>query len=117
MRYCVVLITTPRGGEPESLSRLLLKKNLCACVNIVRGIQSFFWWKGRIDRASEALLVVKTEQRLLTRLIREVRGAHSYSVCEVLALPVLKGNKPYLDWISSSLSGASGGKRRKGQSV
>lgn len=103
MKYCVVLITSPQGAEAESLSRLLLQKKLCACVNVAGGIKSFFWWQGKIDQADEALLIVKTEQRLLHRLISEVRQAHSYEVCEVLALPVIAGNKPYLDWVSSSL--------------
>lgn len=101
MGYCVVLITAPKGKEPKRLAELLLKKKLCACVNIIPSVASFFWWKARIDRAAESLLLAKTKKSLLPQLIRTVRAAHSYSVCEVIALPIIAGNKDYLDWIGA----------------
>ena len=102
MSYCVVLITVPNGREAYQLTRLLLGHKLCACVNIVKGVDSFFWWKSKIDRARESLLVIKTKRSLVPRLIREVKAAHSYSVCEIIVLPIIAGNKDYLDWIESS---------------
>jgi periplasmic divalent cation tolerance protein len=101
MDYCVVLITAPKGKEPKKLAELLLKKKLCACVNIIPSVVSFFWWQARIDRAAESLLLVKTKKSHLPRLIKAVKAAHSYSVCEVIALPIIAGNKDYLDWIDA----------------
>jgi periplasmic divalent cation tolerance protein len=101
--YCVVLITVPQGKEALSLTRLLLKKKLCACVNIVKGVESFFWWKGKIDRAQECFLAAKTKKLLLPQLIKTVKAAHSYEVCEIIALPIIAGNKDYLKWIASTL--------------
>ena len=102
MSYCVVLITAPKGKETLSLTKLLLERKLCACVNIVKGIDSFFWWDGKIDSAKESLLLAKTKKTLLKSLIKAVRAAHSYQVCEIIALPIIAGNKDYLDWVGKS---------------
>ncbi|MFB3918738.1 MAG: divalent-cation tolerance protein CutA [Candidatus Velamenicoccus archaeovorus] len=103
MKYCMVFMTAPQGPEARSLADMLLKKRLCACVNIVKGMASFFWWQGKIDAARESLLIAKTEQRLLKKIVREVRRVHSYSVCEIIAVPIVAGSAPYLEWISASL--------------
>lgn len=102
MSCCVVLITAPKGKETLSLAKMLLNKKLCACVNIVKDIDSLFWWKSRLDRAKESLLVAKTRRDLLRPLIKEVKASHSYEVCEVIALPIISGNKEYLDWVAAS---------------
>jgi periplasmic divalent cation tolerance protein len=102
MTSCVVFITAPKGAEPKRLAGMLLEKKLVACVNIVSNIDSFFWWKGRIDTARESLLIAKTPRRLLSKLIKAVKAAHSYEVCEVIALPIIAGNPDYLRWVNSS---------------
>jgi periplasmic divalent cation tolerance protein len=102
MKYCVVFITAPRGPEPKRLAKMLLNKKLCACVNIVNSLDSFFWWKSKIDSAREALLILKTKRSLLERLIKEVKAIHSYSVCEIVALPLVGGNPDYFKWIQES---------------
>lgn len=110
MKYSVCLVTASSAAESRKLAKLLLAKKLCACVNIIKSIDSFFRWEGKIENARESLLVIKTRQNLVPRLIETVRGAHSYAVCEVIALPVIAGNKPYLDWIRASCRGARGKK-------
>ncbi len=102
MRYCVVLVTAPKGGAARKLARLILKRRLAACVNIIKGIDSLFWWEGKIDAAREDLMVVKTRRDLLASLTRTIKKAHSYSVCEVVALPIIGGNRSYLDWLGAS---------------
>jgi len=102
MRYCVVLVTAPKGGEAKRLARLILDQKLAACVNIVKGVDSLFWWEGKIDAAKEDLMLVKTRRTLLPALTKTVKKTHSYSVCEVVALAVVGGNKPYLDWVGAS---------------
>lgn len=105
MSYCVVLITAPKGPEARKLAEILLNEKLAACVNIVGDVESFFWWEGKIDTAAEVLLVVKTKKTLLSRLMKAVKRAHSYTVCEIIALPITAGNKAYLDWIDASCGG------------
>ena len=102
MSFCVVLITAPGLPEARRISRMLVSERLAACVNIVRGIESLFRWKGKVDRAKEFLLIVKTRKSLVKRLGLAVKKIHSYSVCEVIALPVLAGNRDYLSWIAAS---------------
>ena len=96
----VVLITSKDKKEAEILAKGLLKKRLCACVNIVGKINSSFWWQGKIDKCSESLLIVKTKKSLLAKLIKEVKKLHSYTVPEIIALPIIGGNKDYLNWLS-----------------
>ncbi len=104
MKYCVVMITAPKGKEGARLAKILLDKRLCACVNIIKSIDSFFWWRGKLDSAREVLLLAKTEKKLLGRIIKVVKQEHSYEVCEVIALPIIGGNKDYLDWVSESVN-------------
>lgn len=100
--FCVVFVTAPRGRESDKIAQVLLKKKLCACVNIVRVLDSFFWWQDKIDSGKESLLVIKTKRVLLPALIKAVREAHRYSVPEIIALPIVFGNKDYLKWITAS---------------
>ena len=103
MRYLVVLVTTPNRKVSEKLSKGIVSWKLAACVNILPGVRSRYWWKGKMETAREELLIIKTQKAKLTVLTQWVRRNHPYSVCEVIALPIEGGNKPYLDWIAASL--------------
>jgi periplasmic divalent cation tolerance protein len=96
--YCIVLVT---GKEEDSkkIQNALVKEKLAACVNSVPGINSLYTWKGRTESETEVLLIIKTKKSLLDRLITRVRNLHSYGVPEIIALPVIKGNKDYLAWV------------------
>lgn len=100
--YSVALITVPNKKEALSLTRALLKEKLAACVNIIEKVDSWFWWQGRIDHSSEYLLIIKTRKALSARLIRRIRALHSYTVPEIIFLPITAGNKKYLEWINDS---------------
>jgi periplasmic divalent cation tolerance protein len=95
----VVLVTTASREEAERIARLLLERRSVACVNIVPGVQSLFWWQGNLDSAQESLLIAKTRMSLVARVVDLVRGAHSYTIPEVIALPIVVGNDDYLEWI------------------
>lgn len=103
MKHFVVLVTTPGRAVSEKLSKGLVKGRLAACVNRVPGLQSRYWWKGKIETAREELLVIKTRKELLQKLTRWVKTHHPYKVCEVVALPIAAGNPDYLQWIDSNL--------------
>src|SRR5258708_379337 len=100
MKYYAVLVTTPNRRISEKLSKGLVGGKLAACVNILPGLRSRYWWKGKVETAREELLLIKTNQSRLSRLISWVKKNHPYEVCEVVALPVTAGNKLYLDWIT-----------------
>lgn len=101
--YIVIFITASNKEEAEKIASRLLKNRLAACVNIITRIESIFWWQGKLDRASEALLVIKSQKSKLAKIIRLVKSIHSYEVPEIIALPIIGGNKDYLGWLDDSL--------------
>ena len=98
----VIFVTIANKKEAEKIASVLVKEKLAACVNIMENVHSLFWWQGRVDMASEALLIVKTRKALLSKLIKKVKSLHSYEVPEIIALPIIGGNKEYLRWINES---------------
>lgn len=103
MKYCIVLITASNTKEAEKISKTLVGEKLAACVNVVPKIRSRYRWKGKIETASESLLIVKTKKILVPKLIRKVKEIHSYTVPEIIALPIVQGNPDYLRWIGESV--------------
>lgn len=101
--YVVVFITCADEKEGEKISQGLVEKKLVACVNLVPKIISRYWWQGKIETASEVLLIIKTKKSLVDKLITEVKKLHSYTVPEIIALPIIAGNKDYLAWIDKSV--------------
>ena len=104
--YIVLFITTANAEEAQQLSRVLLEQRKAACVNIIPKVKSLFWWEGKIDSEQENLLIVKTKASLLPEIISLVKQVHSYTVPEIIALPIVGGNQDYLDWIEKSVEGS-----------
>lgn len=101
--YIVVFITTRDAEEAEKISKALVKRRLAACVNIVPEVSSRFWWKDKLEESKESLLIVKTKGSILPEIAKAVKKLHSYSVPEIIALPIVGGNQDYLDWIDSEV--------------
>jgi len=104
MKYIVVFITVSSLVEARKITSVLLSKKLAACVNIIKGVDSNFIWQGKVDKAKEYLLIVKTKFSRFNKLENHVRKIHSYEVSEIIALPIVCGNKKYLKWIGDSVS-------------
>ncbi len=102
--YIVVFITTNTAGEAQQIATLLLEQRQAACVNIIPEVDSRFWWKGELDSAQESLLVIKTRASRLPEIINLVKGVHSNTVPEIIALPIIGGNQDYLDWIDKEVA-------------
>jgi len=98
-RYCVIYITSPTGIKARNIARRIVSQRWAACVNIVPLVQSLYWWKGKMESAREALLIIKTRTDLASKLIKGVRQIHPYTVPEIIVLPILAGHRDYLDWI------------------
>ena len=96
----VVFITAASREEARRLADALLAARQAACVTIVPRVESFFQWQGARQTAEESLLIAKTVIGLLQPLIETVRSRHSYEVPEIIALPVIDGNRDYLDWVA-----------------
>jgi periplasmic divalent cation tolerance protein len=101
--YIVVLITAKDKKEARKISVSLIKAKLAACVNIVDKVDSVFLWAGKIDQAKESLLVIKSKKEKLPKIIKLVRSLHGYEVPEIIALPIIAGDRPYLRWIDAAL--------------
>ena len=95
----VVLITASQEEEAATIAKTLIDERLAACVNIVKDIRSLYRWQGAVEDEGEVLMVVKTQERLFENLKNRVQQLHSYSVPEIIALPIVKGFENYVQWI------------------
>src|SRR5512135_367101 len=101
----IVLITASSNDEAAKVGTALVEDHLAACVNIVPGIRSMFFWEGKVRDEQEVLLLCKSRQQLLDELISRVKELHSYAVPEILALPVIGGSSDYLSWLRDTTKG------------
>jgi periplasmic divalent cation tolerance protein len=95
----VILITAPSMDEAQKIAHSLVNEHLAACVNIVSQIQSIFYWQGKVCDEKEVLLVCKSRAPLFTKISERVKALHSYTVPEIIALPIVKGSEDYLHWM------------------
>lgn len=100
----VAFVTTPDDKLAKKLAQGLVEKKLAACVNIIPHIQSIYMWEGKVNEDNEYLMMIKTRTSRMDEVIKFVRENHSYSVAEVIALPIEKGNAPYLSWIAQTVA-------------
>ena len=100
----IVFVTASSRKEADKIAQALVNEKLAACVSIVPEIYSRYWWKGLIEYEKELWLVIKTTPRCYKRLEKRIRELHSYSVPEILAIPVVSGNLPYLQWMKNALA-------------
>jgi periplasmic divalent cation tolerance protein len=98
----VVLVTAPNLKTARALARAVLKAKVAACANLVPKIESHYWWQDRLESSAEVLIILKTPRRHLPALEKLVLKLHPYDTPELLAIPLLAGNKKYLDWLSES---------------
>jgi len=103
MEFCVIFVTAANVKEAKKLSQALLKERLAACVNRIDKSESSYWWKGKIETATECLLLIKSEKKLVKPLIKRVKELHSYTVPEIIVCPIVEGNPDYLNWIRETL--------------
>ncbi|MDI6771801.1 MAG: divalent-cation tolerance protein CutA [bacterium] len=111
----VVLVTVSGRDEADRVASALVEEGLAACVNVVPGVRSVYRWQGQVERADELLLVIKTARHVLTELVARVAGLHSYTVPEVVALPIRGGSAAYLDWLSGAVLPEAGGGEPPGE--
>ncbi len=101
--YLVVLVTAPSVEVGQQIANAVLEQKLAACVNIVPGVSSIFFWQGQVQQDQEVLLIIKTRADLFeTKLAPLVQQVHPYDVPEIIALPIVMGSKAYLDWIDET---------------
>lgn len=99
--YIVVFVTCANEAQANNIGRKLLENKLAACVNKAK-VSSIFTWRGKIEKAREVLLTIKTKKNLFRKVEKTVKSLHSYEVAEIIALPIITANSQYLDWIKES---------------
>lgn len=99
----VVFCTVSDRIEADTIADALLEKKACACVNVIESVNSLFFWEGRVQSEQELLLVIKTSDDVYEKLEEIIKKNHSYDVPEIIALPIVKGSKEYLEWIRESV--------------
>ena len=97
--FIIVYITAGSPAEGDRLARALVDERLAACVTRIATVQSVYRWEGKLEQSEEQLLIIKTQRRLFAALEKRVRELHSYSVPEVVALPIIEGSQDYLRWL------------------
>ncbi len=106
-RNRIALVTCGTLAEARGIARTAVRKRLAACVNIILSpVESFYTWKGKLEKAREYLLVMKTTAKRLAELENEVKRFHSYDVPEFIAIPITEGSNKYLSWLDESVTQA-----------
>jgi periplasmic divalent cation tolerance protein len=99
----VVLTTVEKREDGERLARLLVDRELAACIQILPPMVSIYRWEGNVEQASEVLLLIKTTRVVYPRLEAAIKENHTYQTPEIVALPIEAGSSEYLSWLADSV--------------
>jgi periplasmic divalent cation tolerance protein len=106
-RAVFVYTTWPTTVEAEEAGRALLERRLAACVNILPGMISHYRWEGKVERAEEAVMIVKTRASLAVAVEAAVKELHSYSTPAILVIPLESVERNYLGWLMAETEPAA----------
>jgi periplasmic divalent cation tolerance protein len=101
----LALVTAPDLKTARRLANAALKARLAACANLFPGIESHYWWKGSLLKDTEVLMLFKTVTTHLSGLEKLILTEHPYDTPEFIVVPLMAGNKRYLDWLQRSVMG------------
>ncbi len=96
-------ITCPKKKEALKIATFIVKNKLVACANIIHNVDSVFVWKGKVNKAKEILIVGKTMNKNIPKIIKSVKKLHSYEVPCVIFFDIKNGNTDFLRWIIKSV--------------
>lgn len=98
----LLYVTTPET-HAAALARKLVTDKLAACVNIIPNMTSFFMWDGELEQAAEAVLIVKTQEHKVDKVIEAIVELHPYETPAIMVLPVEHGHEPFLTWVGETV--------------
>ena len=101
--FIIILITCASPEEAENITETLVSEKLIACGNIVSGVQSIFYWQGKVSKEKESLIIGKSVKTRFSSVVARVKTLHSYTVPEIIALPLVEGSAEYLRWIEETV--------------
>ena len=97
--FIVVLVTWGSEEEALKIAHSLVEERLAACVNLISPVRSIYRWEGKIWDEKEWILIIKTQKERFEELEKKVKSLHSYSVPEIIGLPIVEGSSSYLQWL------------------
>lgn len=103
-QFSMVWVTAPDGKTARRLAQATLSARLAACANLVPGIESHYWWQGKLTQSREVLIVFKTSRSLVKDLEALVLELHPYETPEIIEVALSRGTPRYLDWIADSVT-------------
>lgn len=98
-RYIQVSTSVEKKEDADRIAKILVETRMAACVQVIGPIRSTYWWKGKVEEASEWLCVMKTREDLYSDLEASLKAVHPYELPEIVAVPLTKGSEAYLRWI------------------
>ena len=98
----VVLVTCGSEEEATKIAISLVEEGVAACVNIISPVRSIYRWEGKVWDEREWVLIIKTQKKRFGELEKNVKSLHSYSVPEVIVLPIVEGSASYLKWLEET---------------
>jgi uncharacterized protein involved in tolerance to divalent cations/8-oxo-dGTP pyrophosphatase MutT (NUDIX family) len=105
--FIVIYVAAGSAQEAEQVAQALVREKLAACVNRIHSVRSVYRWQGEVEQSDEELLIIKTRKELFSAVEKRVRELHSYSVPEIIALPIIAGSAAYLDWVRDQVANNS----------
>jgi len=106
-RAVLVYTTYPSLVEAEKAGRAIVERRLAACVNILPGMISHYWWQGVLERGEEVVMIIKTRASLAEAVRQAVRETHAYTTPAILVLPIESVDQAYLGWILAETEAAA----------
>jgi periplasmic divalent cation tolerance protein len=107
--YIQVTTTTETKEQAQTIAQHLVETKLAACVQIVGPIASIYHWKGKVENAQEWLCLIKTKDGLYNKMETAIKSLHPYETPEIIAVPIVKGSKEYLNWLDDELENKTKG--------
>jgi len=101
MNALFVYITAPDAETARSMAERLVEERFCACANILPGLESLYWWDGKVEQSREVALICKTTQSVWPSFEKRARELHPYDTPCIVALPLERGFAPYMQWIAN----------------
>ncbi len=101
MKASLIYITAGGVDEARAIARELVTSRLAACANIIDNVNSLYWWNGEVQDDREAIIILKTREALISRLVERVKSMHSYECPCIVSLPIAEGNPAFLEWIGT----------------
>ena len=101
--YIQIITTLERKKDAERIGNILIEKRLAACIQIIGPLKSIYRWKEKIELAEEWMCIIKTKDNLYEEIERCIRDEHPYEIPEVIAVPIIKGSRGYLEWLRGQI--------------